>query len=190
VLNWRRRQRGAGRRGIQRVHEQAHARSSRVVGWLRTLSPPMRPFRLPIDKIIQLPSYLEFADRVLGEGFKKASWHLQLIGTVKKQQQKGLARALVSVITDRVSSMTVAAQCFLTRSLGCADWRQPDSGDAEGDQRAPAACSRHISLLTNHAVGDYLREARIHEARGAARRRARWSGRMRAILLLQADIDF
>jgi hypothetical protein len=59
----------------------------------------------------QLPSYLAFANRVLGEGFKKASWHLQLIGTVPSQQRKGLARALVKVIDDRVSGALDRQAC-------------------------------------------------------------------------------
>jgi hypothetical protein len=47
---------------------------------------------------------MEFANRVLGEGFKYASWHLQLIGTAASQQRKGLARVLVEVITNRVGT--------------------------------------------------------------------------------------
>jgi ABC-type histidine transport system ATPase subunit len=39
---------------------------------------------------------------LLGEGAKKASWHLQLIGTARHQQRKGLARALAQAAGELV----------------------------------------------------------------------------------------
>jgi hypothetical protein len=45
---------------------------------------------------------MDFSNRVLGEGFEKASWHLLLLGTTSTQQRKGLARALVQAIDYRV----------------------------------------------------------------------------------------
>jgi GNAT superfamily N-acetyltransferase len=45
---------------------------------------------------------MAFADRVLGEGVKKASWHLQVLATARAAQQRGLARALIEAVAERV----------------------------------------------------------------------------------------
>ncbi|KAK0466147.1 uncharacterized protein EV420DRAFT_1474940 [Desarmillaria tabescens] len=49
-----------------------------------------------------LPEYNDFAANEFGEGTKKATWHLQWIGTRKSYRHRGLATMLIDVIRDKL----------------------------------------------------------------------------------------
>ncbi|KIJ46377.1 hypothetical protein M422DRAFT_165121, partial [Sphaerobolus stellatus SS14] len=48
-----------------------------------------------------LPQYEEFTTSVLG-GVKRDSWHLQTIGVAPEHQRKGIAKALINAVKEKV----------------------------------------------------------------------------------------
>jgi GNAT superfamily N-acetyltransferase len=49
-----------------------------------------------------LPNYGALTTTSLGEGAKRASWHLQLLATAPGLQRRGLARALIGEVEKLV----------------------------------------------------------------------------------------
>ncbi|KIJ48408.1 hypothetical protein M422DRAFT_247748 [Sphaerobolus stellatus SS14] len=50
-----------------------------------------------------IPQYGELTTSLLGDGVKRRSWHLQTLGVAPEHQQKGIAKALINVIKEKVS---------------------------------------------------------------------------------------
>lgn len=116
---------------------------------------------------LKLPSYMAFANRVLGEGFKKASWHLQLIGTAPRHQRKGLARALVKTIDDRVR--------ITLRWLSFTDDIHHQATEAGINltvetQKAINVCDHHPFKATYCITNDALCQVTIYEKFGFTKR--------------------
>jgi ribosomal protein S18 acetylase RimI-like enzyme len=58
-----------------------------------------------------LPTYTNYTTRVLGEGAKLASWHLQQLATEPCTQRQGLAKALVQAVEVMVRCEILSTVC-------------------------------------------------------------------------------
>ncbi|RDB25813.1 hypothetical protein Hypma_006557 [Hypsizygus marmoreus] len=57
-----------------------------------------------------IPRYDEVVLEALGAGVKKASWHLQLIGTIPAERRKGVARALINEVRNKVGGILLCLE--------------------------------------------------------------------------------
>lgn len=57
-----------------------------------------------MDSFQFLPQYAEFGEEAFGTGVKLEAWHLQLLAVDPQYQRKGIAKALIDTIKQKVSN--------------------------------------------------------------------------------------
>ncbi|RDB14728.1 hypothetical protein Hypma_016425 [Hypsizygus marmoreus] len=64
------------------------------------------------------PRYNEVASEALGAGVKKALWHLQSIGTIPAERRKGVARALINEVRNKVDGIMLCLEAAEAVNVG------------------------------------------------------------------------